>query len=203
MKFFLLFLFPTGSHGCIVTFQPLNNRRGALFQHAHTSGRFWSLSHVIFSSFFIFSVVSKTLFSFSGGEPMPSHTHTHEKVCVVVSPRVSHFFVPGHVVIWFCHHVRIRLRKNEKPKKKDVGQRFPMRMKQKDFFQLTVEWCRHLHLFSRIWSIGRHWGILYRYTLNSLIKTRPFCVCVCARPFFLFPHIPLRKWRPIRARAVR
>jgi hypothetical protein len=28
-------------------------------------------------------------------------------------------------------------------------------------------------------------------------------VCVCARPFFLFPHIPPRKWRPIRARAVR
>lgn len=85
MKFFLLFLFPTGSHGCIVTFQPLNNRRGALFQHAHTSGRFWSLSHVIFSSFFIFSVVSKTLFSFSGGEPMPSHTHTRKGVCCCIA----------------------------------------------------------------------------------------------------------------------
>lgn len=94
MKFFS---FSTGSHGCIVTFQPLNNRRGALFQHAHTSGRFWSLSHVIF---FLFFVLDKTLFSFSlfGGEPMSRHTAQKG----VLSPKVSHFyFSPSHVVIWF------------------------------------------------------------------------------------------------------
>lgn len=95
MKFFS---FSTGSHGCIVTFQPLNNRRGALFQHAHTSGRFWSLSHVIF---FLFFVLDKTLFSFSlfGGEPM-SRIHSTKRC--VLSPKVSHFyFSPSHVVIWF------------------------------------------------------------------------------------------------------
>ena len=91
MKFFS---FSTGSHGCIVTFQPLNNRRGALFQHAHTSGRFWSLSHVIF---FLFFVLDKTLFPFLFLGVSQWVVTQHKKMCY--RPK-SAIFISLQVTWW-------------------------------------------------------------------------------------------------------
>lgn len=116
--FFFFFLFPTGSHGCIVTFQPLNNRRGALFQHAHTSGRFWSLSHVIFSSFFLFfGCVQNSFLFFGGWANAVTYTHTKRCVCCCIASSQPFFcsWSRGDLILPSCPNSSA---KNEKPKKR-------------------------------------------------------------------------------------